>query len=85
MPRTGNRKEMNLLDRNGQISRCVVCDSKMLCTKDCPHVKNKKQQSANVIESDGQQANDNEYEECELVLLAKEPDKFQIFVAKAAK
>ena len=30
VPRTYNRKEMNPLDRNGQISRCVVCDSKML-------------------------------------------------------
>ena len=53
--------------------------------KDCPHGKTRKTQSANVIESDGQQANDNGYEECELVLLAKEPDKFQIFVAEAAK
>ena len=53
--------------------------------KDCPHSKNIKQQSANVIEIDGNQANDNGYEECELVLLAKEPDKFQIFVAQAAK
>ena len=85
MPRTRHRKEMNLLDRNGQISRCVVCDSKMHSAKDCPHSKNIKQQSANVIENDGQQANDKGYEECELILLAKEPDKFQIFVAEAAK
>ena len=83
--RTGNRKEMNSLDRNGQISRCVVCDSKMHWAKDCPHGKNIKQQSANVTESDGQQVNDKGYEECELILLAKEPDKFQIFVADAAK
>ena len=47
---------MNPLDRNGQISKCVVCDSKMHWAKDCPHGKNKRQQSANVIESDGQQA-----------------------------
>ena len=53
--------------------------------KDCPHGKNIKQQSANVIESDGQQADDKGYEECELILLAKKPDKFQIFVAEAAK
>ena len=39
MPRTYNRKEMNLLDRNGQISRCVVCDSKMHWAKDCLMVK----------------------------------------------
>ena len=42
-------------------------------------------QSATVIESDTQQANDNGCEECELVLLAKEPDKFQIFMVEAAK
>ena len=53
--------------------------------KDCPHGKNIKQQSGNVIESDGRQANDKGYEECELILLAKEPDKFQIFVTEAAK
>ena len=53
--------------------------------KDCPHSKNIKYQSANVTEIDGKQANVNRYEECELVLLAKEPDKFQIFVAEAAK
>ena len=40
--------------------------------KDCPHVKNIMQQSANVTESDGQQANDKGYEEDELILLAKE-------------
>ena len=34
-----NRKEMNPLDRNGQISRCVVCDSKMHWAKDCLMVK----------------------------------------------
>ena len=87
MPRTRNtnRKEMNPLNKNGQISRCVVCESKMHWAKDCPHVNNVKQQSANVIESDSQQANDNGCEECELILLAKEPDKFQIFVAEAAK
>ena len=56
--RTRNRKEMNPLDRNGQISRCIVCDSKMHWAKDCPHGKTIKQQFANVIESDGQQAND---------------------------
>ena len=76
---------MNPLDRNGQISRCVVCDSKMHWAKDCPHGKTRKTQSANVIENDGQQANDNGYEECELVLLVKEPEKFQIFVAEATK
>ena len=76
---------MNPSDRNGQISRCVVCDSKIDWPKDCPHGKNIKQQSADVIESDGQQANDKGYEECESVLLEKEPDKFQIFVAEAAK
>ena len=42
-------------------------------------------QSANVIESDSQQAKDKGYDECELVLLAKEPDKFQIFVEEASK
>ena len=50
MPRTRNRKEMNPLDRNGQISRCIVCDLKMHWAKDCPHSKHIKQQSANVIE-----------------------------------
>ena len=62
-----------------------VCDSKMHWAKDCPHHKNIKQQSANVIESDGQQADDKGYEQCELILLAKELNKFQIFVAEAAK
>ena len=85
MPKTCNRKEINPLDRNGQISRCVVCDSKMHWAKDCPHGKTRKTQSVDVIESDGQQANDNGYEECELVLLAKESDKFHILVAEAAK
>ena len=76
MSRASNRKEMNPLDRNGQISRCIVCDLNMHWAKDFPYGKNIKQQSANVIKSDFQQANDNRYEECELVLLAKEPDNF---------
>ena len=54
MPRTYNRKEMNPLNRNGQISRCVVCDSKMHWAKDCPHGKTRKTQSTNVIDSDSQ-------------------------------
>ena len=55
VPRTYNRKEMNPLDRNGQISRCVLCDSKIHWAKDCPHGKTRKIQSTNVIESDSQQ------------------------------
>ena len=49
VPKTRNRKEMNPLDKNCQISRCVVCDSKMHWAKDCSHSKNIKQQSAKLM------------------------------------
>ena len=34
------KKKLNQIDKHGKITRCVICDSKMHCTKNCPHQTN---------------------------------------------
>ena len=75
---------MNPLDKNGKISRCVICDSKMHWAGKCPHRSNN--QSVDIIgEENFDLETDNEVEEANIVLITEEIDKNEIFVAEACK
>ena len=32
-----NSRKMNPVDSEGNVSRCVICDSRLLWVRDCPH------------------------------------------------
>ena len=53
-----SKKKLNPMDKQGKITRCVICDSKMYCSKNCPHRTNLK--SVNIAETT---SNDNNYNE----------------------
>ena len=73
---TGTSKKLNPVNKQGQVSRCVVCDSKMHWASHCPH-KQQPNQSAHLTEES--------CEEVELVLMTEQMDKQEIFVAEASK
>ena len=61
----------NPLNKHGQISRCVVCNSKTHWTDKCPH-KNKKR-SAYLVEGNNSDDEDNDSsEEINIVLITEE-------------
>ena len=87
-PLLNNKKKIikhNTLNEHGQISRCVVCDSKMHWADTCPH-KNEKG-SAYLVESNNSDVDDDDdnSEEINIVLITEEDDKSEIFVAEASK
>ena len=51
-------KKLNRLTKQGKISRCAICDSKMHWVENCQH---KRPQIANIIET-SEEDTDNEYE-----------------------
>ena len=79
----GNYKKetnLNLLNIKGQISCCVICNSKMHWAKNCLH---KKSQQVNYFEDeDGGDSDDSE--EVNIVLITKEVSEHDIFIAEAA-
>lgn len=82
---TGGRKEkMNLMNKHGQVLRCIVCDSKMHWANQCPHATQKDYVNINSSEQEEELC-----EEVELVLMSsatpQELDKQEIFVAEATK
>ena len=86
-PLLNNKKKIikhNTLNEYGQISRCVVCDSKMHWADTCPH-KNEKG-SAYLVESNSSDVDDDDdnSEEINIVLITEEDDKSEIFVAEAS-
>ena len=52
-------KKLNPLTKQGKVSRCAICDSKMHWAKYCQH---KRPQNANIIETSEEEETDNEYE-----------------------
>ena len=74
-----NSNKHNPLDKNGKISRCVICDSKMHWTDKCPHKSN--YQSINVSE----EINWDTENENDIVLMTEEIVKNEIFIAEASK
>ena len=70
---------MNPMDKNGKISRCVICDSKMHWAKNCPH---KKLQNINMTETNS--AEDN-YENANIVLMTEQPSENEIFMLEALR
>ena len=84
-------KKLNPMNKNGQISCCVICDSKMHWTNNCPH-QDSNNELINILE---QKAPQNElpknynffeqYEEINIVLITGEINKNEVFVAEACK
>ena len=49
------KQKLNTFNKQGQISRCAICDSKMLWAKHCPHrMKGDSANIAEVSESEGE-------------------------------
>ena len=71
------------LNKHGEISRCVVCDSNMHWPDKCPH-KNEAV-SAYLVEGNDSGDDDDNLEEINTVLITEEDDKSEIFVAEASK
>ena len=57
------------LTKQGIISRCAICDSKMHWANDCQH---KLIQAANIVEIDDKKEDDNLFEEVNIVLMTTE-------------
>ena len=84
-------KKLNPMSKNGQISRCVICDSKIHSANNCPH-QDSNNEPVNILE---QKVPQNElpenynsfeqYEEINIVLITEEINKNEIFVAEACK
>ena len=82
--RISNSNKHNPLGKNGKVSRCVICDSKMQWVDKCPHKSN--YQSGNIsgeVSSDTE--NESDYEEINIVLITEEIDKNEISIAEASK
>ena len=62
------KKKVNLMDKQGKIARCVICDSKMHWAKNCPHKTNIK--SINVAETISD--DDNYDEKVNIILMTSE-------------
>ena len=76
-----NVNKLNLLDKNGKISRCVICDSKMHWAGKCPH----QNESVNMFEAEDSESENSDSEEVNIVLLTDSDLKNDIFVAEALK
>ena len=63
------KTKYNPLTKQGIISRCAICDSKMHWAKDCQH---KRIQAANIVEIDDKKEDNNEFEEVNIVLMTTE-------------
>ena len=79
-----NSNKHNPLYKNGKVSRCVVCDSKMHWADKCPHKSN--YQSFNISEEiTSDTENESESEKINIVLMTEKIDKNEIFIAEASK
>ena len=66
--------KLNPVDKNGKISRCIICDSKLHWEYKYPH---KNDQNVNILEDSDTEAN--------IVLITENLLKLEIFVAEASK
>ena len=75
--------KLNPVDKNGKISRCVICDSKLHWAPKCPH---RNDQNVNILEdSDSDSAENHSFEEANIVLITEDLSKSEIFVTEASK
>ena len=49
--------KLNSVDKNGKISRCVICDSKILSANKCPH---KNYQNVNTLDDNDKDSAEND-------------------------
>ena len=63
------KTKYNPLTKQGIISRCAICNSKMYWAKDCQH---KQIQATNIVEIGVEKEDDNEFEEVNIVLMTTE-------------
>ena len=62
--------KINPMNKHGQVSRCLICDSKMHWATQCPH--NERKQVAYVSEGTEEVSPDENYEEANIVLITEE-------------
>ena len=62
------KKKLNPMNKQGKITRCIICDSKMHWAKNCPHKTNIK--SVNFAETHGD--DDNDDKEVNIILMTSE-------------
>ena len=76
-----NSNKHNPSDKNGKVSRCGICDSKMPLTDKCLHKSN--YQSLNKSEEvSSDTENETESEEINIVLITEEIDKMKYLLLK---
>ena len=73
-----HNEKLHPLDKNGKVSKCVICGSKMHWVNKCPH---RSEQNVNILEDD----DDDNLEEMNIVLMTEKLSKTEIFVAEASK
>ena len=73
-----HNEKLNALDKNGKVSKCVICRSKMHWANKCPH---RSEQNVNILEDD----DDDNIEEINIVLMTEKLSKTEILVAEASK
>ena len=79
-----NSNKHNPFDKNGKVSQCIICDSKMHWADKCPHKSD--YQSVNIsqeVSSDTE--NESESEEINIVLMTEEIDTNEISITEASK
>ena len=82
--KVSNSNKHNPLDKNGKVSRCIICDSKMHWAYKFPRKSN--YQSVNTSqEVSSDTKNESKSEEIHIVLMTEEIDKNEIFIAEASK
>ena len=75
--------KLNPVDKNGKISRCVICDSKLHWAPKHPH---RNDQNVNILEdSDSDSAENHSFEEVNIVLITEDLSKSEIFFTEASK
>ena len=66
------------MNKQGQTSRCAICDSKMHWAKHCPHrIKNDSANIAEVSESEGEDT-----ENVQITLITQKSEVNSVFVAE---
>ena len=75
-----HNEKLNPLDKNGKVSKCVICGSKMHWANKCPH---RSEQNVNILDDDDD--DDDNLEEINTVLMIEQLSETEIFVAEASK
>ena len=71
------KQKFNPTNKQGQISRCAICDFKKHWAKQCPH--RSKNNSTNLVDVSG---DENDFKNIQIILMTQETNNNEIFVTK---